>query len=167
MNMPFQLIAVTLSLSRMQNTKGNVQAQIHSRQRSSVTTLQEMCFIQVARIKQPMHNDNCFRHDFLACGPLQVELLDSHILGVEEYMLASMMTSVLGTPEAASQNSRLQSYAAKTLLKSNEKMLWSAWWVMKVGMSCPWIATFCELSHLKTAFCGLSNLLPPGIGENS
>lgn len=48
-----------------------------------------------------MHNDNCFRHDFLACGPLQVELLDSHILGEEEYMLASMGTSVLGTPEPA------------------------------------------------------------------
>lgn len=44
MIMPFQLIAVTLSLSRMQNTKGNVQAQIHSRQRSSVTTLRGNVF---------------------------------------------------------------------------------------------------------------------------
>ena len=94
MNMPFQLIAVTLSLSRMQDTKGNVQAQIHSRQRSSVTTLQGNVFIEVAQIKEPMHNDNCFRHDFLACGPLQAELLYSHILGQEQYNLASICDDI-------------------------------------------------------------------------
>ena len=149
MNMPFQLIVVTLSLSRMQDTKGNVQARIHSRQRSSVTTLQGNVFIEVAQIKEPMHNDNCFRHDFLACGPLQAELLYSHILGQEQYMLASICDDIRSRHSwTCIPNFRLQSYAAKTLLKSNEKMLWSAWWVMKVGMSCASI--FFPIARKKT-----------------